>query len=164
MKVGFTGHQKRPGIDWTWVGSAIRKELSSYTTVESAYSSLAAGGDQLFAEIVVALSIPLIAVVPINDYESHFESSEDLLNYRRLLGQANVIRLAMQGERERAFFSAGKYIVEQCQVVFAVWDGKPAGGLGGTADVVEFARSKGRAVVHINPVTERVTRKAEGGT
>jgi hypothetical protein len=164
MKVGFTGHQKRPGIDWAWVVSVLRKELSSLLNIEAAYSSLAAGGDQLFAEVALELSIPLIGVVPLDDYESHFESRSDLLTYRRLLGQATVIRLGMKGDPERAFFSAGKYIVEHCHIVLAVWDGKPAEGLGGTADVVEYARSKGKTVVHIDPTSEHVSRTIRGGS
>lgn len=158
MRVGFTGHQRRPSIDWAWVTTVVRKELSSLRSVEAAYCSLASGGDQLFAEIVLELAIPLTAVVPLADYERHFSSSDDLLNYRRLLGQAAVVRLGNNSDPERAFFTAGKYIVEHCHLILAVWDGKPAEGIGGTADVVDYARSKGKAVVHIDPTSEQVRR------
>jgi transposase-like protein len=54
---------------------------------------------------------------------------------------------------EEAFFAAGKQVVEQSELLFAVWNGRPAAGLGGTADVVKHATDSGIPVVHINPIT-----------
>ncbi|MDP9110532.1 MAG: hypothetical protein M3M96_02725, partial [Candidatus Eremiobacteraeota bacterium] len=50
-----------------------------------------------------------------------------------------------------AFLAAGKYLVENSDILFAVWDGEPSRGIGGTADVVSYARSAGRHIVRINP-------------
>ena len=36
---------------------------------------------------------------------------------------------------------------------FLRWDGTASEGLGGTADVVGYAKSFGRVIIHINPVT-----------
>jgi hypothetical protein len=58
---------------------------------------------------------------------------------------------------EEAFWNAGKYIVDHSDLVVAVWDGEAARGLGGTADVVQYALTVGRKVVHVNPVA-RTTR------
>jgi hypothetical protein len=52
---------------------------------------------------------------------------------------------------EEAFWAAGKRVVELSDEIFAVWDGRKAGGLGGTADVVAFARKKGVPVTIIWP-------------
>jgi hypothetical protein len=37
----------------------------------------------------------------------------------------------------------GKVVVDRAEVLIAVWDGLPARGLGGTADVVAYAGSAG---------------------
>jgi len=36
--------------------------------------------------------------------------------------------------------AASKFMVDEADELYAVWDGKPARGYGGTADVVAYAR------------------------
>ncbi|MFJ8953478.1 hypothetical protein ACIRO1_25525 [Streptomyces sp. NPDC102381] len=48
--------------------------------------------------------------------------------------------------------AAGKEVVDQSDVLLAVWDGKPAGGKGGTADVVAYAQRQGMDVRIIWPL------------
>ena len=157
MDVGFTGHQERPGIQWSWVEQTLSAELSKLGNVQKAFSCLAAGSDQRFAEAAITLNIPVVAVVPLEGYERFF-NEVDLSNYQRLLKQCQVVKLAWEGDPERAFFEAGKFIVDRCNLLFAVWDGASAEGLGGTGDVVGYAQQKHRPVVHINPCTKTVSR------
>lgn len=160
-RVGVTGHQDRDGIDWSWVRRTLREALVTYSATE-ALSSLAQGTDQLFAEVALELDIPVRAIVPLGAYESFFKDSAVLANYRRLLGQARRTDLELHFPPERAFFEAGKFVVDECQVLLAVWDGKPAEGLGGTADIVSYARSRGRPVVWLNPLTMEIHREGAG--
>jgi len=157
MKVGITGHQKRDGIDWSWVKGAVCNELRKLGTVEKAFSCLAAGTDQVFAEAALSLSIPVVAVIPLEGYESFFEN-DALKTYQRLRAACEQIQLGLNGVPDQAFLDAGRFIVDTCDLLFAVWDGERAEGLGGTGDVVAYAHSVGRAVVHINPLTEEVSR------
>jgi hypothetical protein len=157
MQVGITGHQEREGIQWSWVDAAVRVELRKLTNVQKAFSSLAAGSDQVFAEAAIGLRIPVVAVMPLEGYERFFDGAA-LTNYQRLLGECQVIQLRWNGDPEQAFFEAGKFIVDQCDLLFAVWDGASAEGLGGTGDVVSYARQKHRPVMHINPLTHTVGR------
>jgi hypothetical protein len=157
MKVGITGHQEREGIEWAWVRRTIRIELGRVRNVSKALSSLAAGSDQVFAEVALDLGIPLLAVLPLDGYE-RFLKGAALGNYRRLLAQSERVQLLWKGEAERAFFEAGKYIVDESDVLFAVWDGAVAEGVGGTGDVVGYAQHRNRRVVHINPVIRHVER------
>ena len=49
-------------------------------------------------------------------------------------------------------------MVDRCDVLIAVWDGEPARGPGGTAEIVAYALERGRPIVHIRPdVREAVT-------
>ena len=152
MKVGITGHQRREGIQWSWVRETICAELRRAGSVTQALSSLAAGSDQEFAEAAISLGIPVTAVIPLDGYERFFKGP-DLASYERLLDQSKIVQLRWRGDAEHAFFEAGKFIVDQCDVLFAVWDGEKAEGLGGTGDIVGYARQKKRAVIHIEPIS-----------
>ena len=55
-----------------------------------------------------------------------------------------------QPTREDAYLAAGHAVVDDADVVLALWDGRPARGRGGTAEVVEYARSLGRPLVWID--------------
>ena len=47
-------------------------------------------------------------------------------------------------------------MVDHSELLIAVWDGKPAAGLGGTGDVVSYARQSGKHVYQIDPVSRSV--------
>ena len=55
---------------------------------------------------------------------------------------------------QEAFVEAGKWIVANCDLLVAVWDGLPAGG---PADVVAFAAASNRLCIQINPVTRSIS-------
>lgn len=42
--------------------------------------------------------------------------------------------------------AVGRTVVGRCDLLLAVWDGQPAAGLGGTADVVSHVNDRGKAV------------------
>jgi hypothetical protein len=155
MKVGVTGHQDREGIQWSWVKRTVRIELGKLQNVQKALSCLAGGADQVFAEAALSLSIPVVAVVPLNGYERFFDGPA-LANYRRLLAHCELVQLGWEGDPERAFFEAGKFVADNCDLLFAVWDGESAEGLGGTGDVVKYAKERRCAIVCINPYTKSV--------
>jgi hypothetical protein len=155
MKIGITGHQYRAGIDWDWVRTAMRMELAKIANVGRAYSSLAVGSDQTFAEVALGLLIPVSAVLPLEGYERFFEG-EGLSTFRRLLSRCEKIELRWKGSPDRAFFEAGRGIVDYCDILFAVWDGENSKGLGGTADIVEYALGKSKRVIHLNPITKTI--------
>lgn len=157
MRIGITGHQTRDGIDWPWVKNTIRAELSKVVGVEQCLSSLATGSDQVFTEVALELGIPVLAVIPMQDYERYFRGNA-LGKYRRLLRQCQVTQLDWYGDDERAFFEAGKTIVEKSDMMFAVWDGKKSEGQGGTGDVVVFAQKNAKPIVHINPIDRSIQR------
>ena len=56
------------------------------------------------------------------------------------------------------FLEAGKYVVDACDLLFAVWDGETAEGRGGTGDVVAYAQRKRRPIIHMNPCLEMIAR------
>lgn len=159
MKVGITGHQHLPGdADWAWVAQEIAHELDNLGEPIEGLSSLAVGADQLFAELVLEHRGRLIAIIPFPDYASTFQTSRAGSAYRRLLGEADeVVELPSQPTRQLAYLRAGQRVVDDADLLIAVWDGLPAEGLGGTADVVAYALNSARRVVHLNPTARRVS-------
>ncbi len=149
--VGITGHQDIPPEARGHIASGIDDVLRSHHGDLIGVCSLAAGADQLFAQAVLDMGGALQVVVPCKRYGATF-GGPDLLRFRELLGRAARIEtLAHPEPSEEAFLEAGHRVADLCDVLIAVWDGEPARGLGGTADVVGYAKSVGRDAVIIWP-------------
>jgi hypothetical protein len=158
MNIGITGHQRLADPSgWDWTATEIDNVLASVQSRLTGISSLAIGADQLFAEAVLRRDGRLEVIVPFEGYELGFAEGAERANYERLLASAARVEvLRKDGSAEEAYFAAGKRVVELADVLLAVWDGKPAAGLGGTGDVVNYAMNRGKRVVHVNPVTRLV--------
>jgi hypothetical protein len=143
--IGLTGHQDLPPAVVRYTREKLRDIGSQAELV--GVCSLAVGADQLFAEAVLASGGALWVVVPSRGYESTFDKQADLERFRELLGRAEKVEeLTFSEPSETAYFAAGRRIVELCDKLVAVWDGKKARGLGGTGDVVAYANQKGKPV------------------
>src|SRR5688572_27736627 len=122
-----------------------------------AVSSLARGADQEFAEIVLGAGGTLYAVIPFSGYERTM-SGDHLARYYQLLVRAQLETGESAPSDEEAFWAAGKRVVDLSTLLIAVWNGKPARGLGGTADVVRYAIDCGKPVVHLHTDDRAVLR------
>jgi hypothetical protein len=154
-RVGITGHQGLPSPTRRLVSAAIAAELAEFSPVHG-ISSLAEGADQIFAERVLELGGKLTAVIPSADYAKSFETEVGRASYWRLRAEADeIIELQFPFPSEEAYWAAGQRIVALADVVLAVWDGQPSGGLGGTADVVALAGERGVRVIVLWPAGSR---------
>lgn len=139
-RIGVTGHQGLGSDTAALVSDALRAELEQRGPVRG-ITSLAEGADQIFAREIIRQGGTLIAVIPSADYETTFDTPEAIGQYYELKESAKeVIELDFDAPGEQAYWAAGKRVVELSDELFAVWDGEPSGGLGGTADVVGHAR------------------------
>jgi hypothetical protein len=78
--------------------------------------------------------------------------AEHHTTYDHLLSQAvNVQCLDYIESTARAHMAASEAMLNNIDLLLAVWDGNPARGFGGTADVVEAARDDGIPVKIIEP-------------
>ncbi|EKX67415.1 hypothetical protein PV416_37795 [Streptomyces ipomoeae] len=142
-RIGITGHRVIPDAALPVVRSGIRAELRGIASAR-VLSSLAEGADQMFAEIALEYGIPLTAVIPATDYEAHLGDDRVKASYRRLLKcSAERVELPYERTHDEAYYAAGRYIVDHADRMLAVWDGAPSRGLGGTADIVDYARHTG---------------------
>ncbi|MBA2805941.1 hypothetical protein E0500_000255 [Streptomyces sp. KM273126] len=142
-RIGVTGHRRIPDAVLPTVRSGMRAQLRCVGPLQ-ALSCLAAGADQLFADIALDCGVPLTAVIPGMDYEAHLDDAEARTTYRRLLKSCTErVELPYEATHEEAYYAAGRYIVDHADRLVAVWDGASARGLGGTGDVVNYARGAG---------------------
>ncbi len=154
MKLGVSGHRWRAGADWTWVRQKLADLISSAGDVEG-YTSLAPGADQIFAEIILAANRELVAVIPVFDGLAELEIGAKP-EFDRFCRQAERTIRISGDTPDAAFMAAGKFVVDECDQMIFVWDGEPSRGLGGTADVVAYARKRRKTGVIVDPIA-RVT-------
>jgi hypothetical protein len=160
MVIGITGHQRLEDKSaWNWVGDALRSILREISHPFTGVSSLAIGADQLFAELVLDLGGDLHVILPFPDYADTFNTSDHRDRYQAILASATNVEIlpALQSYQE-SYLAAGHRVVDLSDQVLAVWNGKESAGLGGTGDIVAYARSTGRAGVHVDPVRKQIFR------
>ncbi len=150
--VGCTGHQSLS----LWTRRQVAAEIATYlATIPGELTgvcSLAGGADQIFAHALLAAGGHLRAVIPSANSHDSFTRDDDRTAFTHLLEQAiERTDLPFPKPTEEAYMAAGKAVSDASDILLAVWDGKPAAGLGGTADVVAYARERGRHVMVIWP-------------
>lgn len=151
LSIGVTGHRDLVEGEQSALAGRVRalfESLSaSYPDLDlELLTGLAEGADRLACRVAMDLGIPIIAVLPMDQaqYEQDFQTEESLSEFRSMLASAKrVISLpARQGdtalERDSQYAQLGLFISNHCQVLLAIWDGKPIDAVGGTAQVVHY--------------------------
>ena len=160
--LAITGHRALP--DASAVARSVRIVLAELIAAKHGgaapqkslilLSALAEGADRIAAHEILGLPGGILWVIlplPPADYERDFVSAESRDEFRSLLSRAaNVETLAIPGDRVESYRCAGRHLVDVCDILVAVWDGRPGRGVGGTADVVGYARTQARPMVIIN--------------
>lgn len=120
-------------------------------------SPLAEGADQLGATVALELGYRLDVILPLppEDYRTDFDRA-GLEGFDALLSRADSVRELERcdGDRAESYARAGRITIEQSDVMIALWDGEPARGVGGTADIVALALRNGVPVVHLTMRSE----------
>lgn len=143
-------------------------------------SALAEGADRLIATLVCdRLSADLFAVLPlaIDEYKRDFETTTSRSQFDALLRAASRTIVAPRlptptgyAPRTVQYAWAGGFVARRCDILVALWDGLPARGHGGTAEVVQWFLTQktprhlrlskapilrragvARCLVHVNP-------------
>lgn len=125
-------------------------------------SPLAEGADRLVAQEGLALAAELLAPLPFPrlSYRNDFADAASRAEFDELAARATTLieldgRYDSEETRKVAYAAVGAFVIEQSDVVIALWDGEPSGGYGGTAEIVESARRRGRLVLWL-PTTEAI--------
>jgi hypothetical protein len=112
----------------------------------------------VFAEAALALGLPLEGALAADDLIENFAPGVERERYLGLLERcARVHCLPFPTRSNGAYMALGYLVVDSCDLLLAAWNGRPAAALGGTGDVVAYARAVGRPVVHLHTLERRVT-------
>ena len=175
VRIGVTGHRKLENpAELSQRVSAIlaggyreaftpraRADLAAARatpTVFTVISPLAEGADRLVARVVLEHPASLLEVLlpfPSQDYEKDFTSDDSRLEFATFLEKAHrvtVLEAPPPADPSPAsavggrFGRVGERVVEECDLLIALWDGERSRGRGGTAEIVELAVARGKPV------------------
>jgi hypothetical protein len=157
LAIGFTGHRSLPNeaASRKLIYDFLAEKKQSTSEILLGVSSVAAGGDLLFAESCIALDIPLCVLLPLpqEEFRNDFDSSTWARAQLAMSRAMSVEVTGKEGQRDECYYECGLATVLQSQWLIALWNGEPAQGLGGTEQIVTFARQIGRPVAWIHSVT-----------
>ena len=148
--VGVTGHQGLPNAAVTYLREILPQVLTDVHAT-ALVGSLAEGADQESAQIALDQGLSLRVILPSEGYASTFDDSVRNRYFRFLSEAEAVMTLDFAEPSEDAFYAAGIRVVDESDLLVAIWDGKPAAGFGGTGDVVNYAVLQGKSIRVIWP-------------
>ncbi|MDD2366990.1 MAG: hypothetical protein PHN84_12580 [Desulfuromonadaceae bacterium] len=175
INVGVTGHRSISNEDKVrqqifeiltgrWrealtITSVIKLDSASSLPIAfTAISPLAEGADRLVAEVVLTtaegrLEVPL----PMSgaEYKKDFSTPEskqqfDLLLLKAVRAYERHPLHETYDPQVSKYLWAGNEVVRSSDIIIAIWDGKPAKGTGGTAQIVDLAKESGKPVFVIS--------------
>jgi hypothetical protein len=159
LVIGVTGHRDLRADARPAIAAQVREILLNFKTSYPStplvvLSPLAEGADRLVAEVALEKTIGATLTAPLpmrrEIYEHDFKTADSLAEFDRLLAAAThrlelptppgVGDLQLEtvlAARQEQYAAVGEFIARHCQVLIALWDGKPA-QRGGTGEVVEL--------------------------
>ncbi len=152
-RIGITGHSNLTDDTVPLVADGIREAVAEYAGSELVgVTCLARGADQIFARVVLELGGAVEVVLPATDYRDRKVKPDNAAEFDELIGQARTVRtMPFERSGREAYMAASGHVLDTADLMVAVWDGGPAGGHGGTADVAAAARDRGVSVMVVWP-------------
>lgn len=152
-RLAVTGHRGLSETTTSLVDAALRREISKRAENGPliGLSCIADGADTLFARAILDHGGTLHVIVPAHRYRDGLPQ-EHHPTYDALIAEAaEIIELDHVESNPNAHMDASLRMLADTDELVAVWDGQPARGPGGTADVVDAARSRGIPVTIVWP-------------
>ena len=177
FSVGITGHRAERIVDPAAVRArldevlrTIQNKLDHIVTGHlfqagrhplRLVSALAEGSDRMAARAALELGERLEVILPFTqaEYEKDFETPESLAEFRDLLSRAGSV-IVLDGdnhERPHAYEAGGLTLLDNCDLLLAVWDGEHSRGRGGTREIMGQAARRGMPIVVIPPDGSSIT-------
>ena len=161
LTIGVTGHRPaRLGhVDMADLATRVQEALAAFAAAGGGretrlVSNLAEGADSVAFDQAAALGWPLDVVLPFEPNRNAREFPDPAARAAleaRLARAGAVLSLASDSEEapEIAYERAGRVMLAQSDVLLAIWDGAPARGRGGAAQIIEEAVGQGIPVIHV---------------
>lgn len=144
MRLGITGHRGLPDETAKMIRSALLEEVQRHDPGGLVgVSCIADGPDAWFARAVLDHGGRIEVVIPAATYRDGLPV-EHHADYDALLHAATETHQTGLAESDsQAHMAGSEILVGLVDELLAVWDGQPARGYGGTADVVDYAERTG---------------------
>jgi hypothetical protein len=144
MKIAVTGHRPerlkgQEAIIGQWLYDQLNKLQEQEEKITAAYNGMAMGADQIFALQCLKLNMPVYCVFPYKRKRYH----QDELY---IMKQAISLITLQDKYSQDCFYKRDCYMVDNCDILFAVWDGQPYGG---TYDTIEYAKKQNKLIIYI---------------
>ena len=146
--VGFAGHRAvaDPAALKASIVAVLREFQAGVEGELSGRSSAAAGADLLFLEACRELGLGYSVVLPFDPerFQEDFEDPAEWARAKELMDGAANVEIAPGHEiAPEAYHLAAREILDVSDAMLFAWDGKPARGVGGTAESVAEGRERG---------------------
>lgn len=175
LRIGVTGHRRPPKLPGAvlpalrvTVGrvldriAALGAEVAQQSGIGqdvnlrcTVVSSLAEGADQIVAEEGLRRQADLRVVLPFapEEYVHDFAEAATRRRFCDLLARAAAVTALdfPRAAAAQAYEAAGHAMLDDSDLLIAVWDEADADGRGGTAHIVARARARAMPVILINP-------------
>ena len=170
LRIGVTGHRKLSYE--SAIAEAVDKLVTSIdqlignpedVPVEWCFiSPLAKGSDRIVAKSILkkkSARLEVLTPFHLDEYRKDFTDPDDLREFNDLLQKAdppltesNVrhSHSANTTHRSSGYLPVGRKVVDACEILIAIWDGKPSRGNGGTSEIVSYALERGRTILRID--------------
>ena len=150
--IGITGHRELSARTEELVTAALRAEVGRHPDGKLVgVSALADGADTLFAQAVLDAGGALIVIIPARRYRDTLPAAHRPVFDALVDRAARVVALDHEDPTNEAYMDGGLAVLDASDCLIAVWDGKPARGFGGVADVVDAAHERDLPVTVIWP-------------
>jgi len=177
FSVGIVGHRAERIEDWDRVRARIDEVLGkiqdalNHVATDDLFSAgrqklrlvsaLAEGADRIAAHAALDLGEVLEVVLPFEpaEYETDFADESSIAEFRDLLGKASSV-ITLDGHitgRPHAYEASGLTMLDNCDLLIAVWDGEASRGLGGTREMIGEAARRVMPVIVMPPDGSSVT-------
>jgi hypothetical protein len=144
IRIGVTGHMDLTPNSASLVRVALTEALAPHVAEGiTGVSCIAPGSDSIFAEIILDLGGDLEVIIPASDYRQRKVKPEHAELFDNLIHRATQVRTMPHHEsNRRAYEAANDALIDSVEILMAVWDGNAPADQGGTAAVVDSARTK----------------------
>lgn len=170
MRIAVTGHRPdKLGREYDYQGpysSFIRQEIKKILQDRNptqAISGMALGVDTIFAQEALNLQIPLLAAIPFNGQECKWPTASQKLYHEILQNALTTLHVVCDGGYNSAKMQIrNEYMVNNCDVLVAVWNGMQ----GGTLNCVRYAEKQQREgqqleIIYLNPEKWKTTKDVQ---
>jgi uncharacterized phage-like protein YoqJ len=151
MILAVTGHRPPkaggynvPNPVMMGIGNTIRSDFARLAP-ERVLTGMALGVDQWVAWVCMEMDIPFTAVIPCQNFSTRWPAHAQA-EYQHLIDHAaDRIFVSRDVYTPGCLMQRNKWLVNNCDTLYAVWNGVPDGG---TYSTIRYAQRQGRRLEH----------------